>query len=105
MVLASAYTGGIWYFVQVLRQGRWHRVRNGFPGALLFATLLGVAPVLHGDRFHFGHISFITWATLSLITPVTLPVVATPVVALVGYALLYLYCEHRARRRSGAGAL
>jgi hypothetical protein len=228
MVLASAYTGGIWFFGQVLRQGRWHRVRHGFPGALLFATLLGVATVLHGDRFHFGHISFITWATLYLITPVlllsvlvvnwradrgrpdavdtripwparivlavfgvvslvtglvlflapqmaigswawdvtpltarvvgtvltlpgtvhlwllvdsrwsafrcifqaqmvslvfvnvavilcreqlllanpvTLPVVATLVVALVGYALLYLYCEHRARRSSGAGAL
>jgi hypothetical protein len=72
MVLASAYTGGIWFFVQVLRQGRWHRVRHGFPGALLFATLLGLATVLHWDRFHFGHISFITWATLYLITPVLL---------------------------------
>ncbi|WP_411720890.1 hypothetical protein [Mycetocola sp.] len=72
MVLASAYTGGIWFFVQVLRQGRWHRVRHGFPGALLFATLLGVATVLHWDRFHFGHISFLTWATLYLITPILL---------------------------------
>jgi hypothetical protein len=72
MVLASAYTGGIWFFVQVLRQGRWHRVRHGFPGALLFATLLALATVLHWDRFHFGHISFITWATLYLVTPVLL---------------------------------
>ncbi|MET0843272.1 MAG: hypothetical protein ABWY23_05450, partial [Mycetocola sp.] len=72
MVLAAAYAGGIWFFVQVLRVGRWHRVRHGFPGALLFATLLAVATVLHWDRFHFGHISFITWATLYLVTPVLL---------------------------------
>jgi hypothetical protein len=72
MVLGAAYTGGIWFFLQVLRQGRWHRVRHGFPGALLFATLLAVATVLHWDRFHFGHISFITWATLYFVTPVLL---------------------------------
>ena len=72
MVLAAAYAGGIWFFIQVLRVGRWHRVRHGFPGALLFATLLGIATVLHWDRFHFGHISFITWATLYFVTPVLL---------------------------------
>ncbi|MET0713323.1 MAG: hypothetical protein ABWY57_00290 [Mycetocola sp.] len=72
MVLAAAYSGGIWFFIQVLRQGRWHRVKYGFPGALLFATLLALATVLHWDRFHFGHISFITWATLYLVTPVLL---------------------------------
>ena len=72
MVLAAAYSGGIWFFIQVLRQGRWHRVKYGFPGALLFATLLALATVLHWDRFHFGHLSFITWATLYVVTPVLL---------------------------------
>ncbi|MET0932178.1 MAG: hypothetical protein ABWX56_00580 [Mycetocola sp.] len=72
MVLGAAYAGGIWFFVQVLRQDRWHRVRHGFPGALLFATLLAIATVLHVDRFHAGHISFLTWATLYLVTPVLL---------------------------------
>jgi hypothetical protein len=70
MVLASAYVGGIWFFVQVLRQARWHRVRHGFPAVLLFATLLGLSTILHWDRFHFGHISFLTWATLYFVTPV-----------------------------------
>ncbi|MET0843555.1 MAG: hypothetical protein ABWY23_06880, partial [Mycetocola sp.] len=75
MVLASAYIGGIWYFTQVLVQRRWHRVRHGFPAVLLFATLLGIATLLHWDRFHFGHISFITWATLYFVTPVLIAVV------------------------------
>ena len=70
MLLGSAYAGGIWFFVQVALQRRWHRVRHGFPAVLLFATLLAVATFAHWDRFHFGHISFITWVALYVTTPV-----------------------------------
>jgi hypothetical protein len=69
MLLASAYLGGIWFFVSLLLERRWHRVARGFPAVLVFATLLGVATLLHWDRFHPGHISFITWAVLYLVTP------------------------------------
>ncbi|WP_353808965.1 hypothetical protein [Agromyces sp. SYSU T00194] len=69
MLLASAYIGGIWFFVLVLRVGRWHRMRHGFPAVLLFATLAGIATFLHWDRFHFGHVSFITWVVLYVTTP------------------------------------
>mgnify|MGYP000518940749 CR=1 FL=1 len=69
MFLASAYIGGIWFFLLVLRVGRWHRVRHGFPAVLVFATLAGVATFLHWDRFHFGHVSFITWVVLYVTTP------------------------------------
>lgn len=70
MLLGSAYAGGIWFFVQVAVQRRWHRVRHGFPAVLVFATLLAVATFVHWDRFHFGHISFITWVALYVTTPV-----------------------------------
>ncbi|HEU0181469.1 MAG TPA: hypothetical protein VFR16_04720 [Agromyces mariniharenae] len=70
MLLGSAYAGGIWFFVQVAVQRRWHRVRHGFPAVLVFATLLGIATFLHWDRFHFGHVSFITWVALYVSTPV-----------------------------------
>jgi hypothetical protein len=70
MLLGSAYAGGIWFFVQVAVQRRWHRVRHGFPAVLLFASLLAVATFVHWDRFHFGHISFITWVVLYVTTPV-----------------------------------
>ncbi|MEJ3405059.1 hypothetical protein WDJ51_09970 [Rathayibacter sp. YIM 133350] len=70
MLLACAYLGGIWFFLQVVVQRRWHRVKHGFPAVFVFATLLGIATFLHWDRFHFGHISFITWVTLYLTTPV-----------------------------------
>lgn len=70
MLLGSAYAGGIWFFSHVALQRQWHRVRHGFPAVLLFATLVGVATLLHWDRFHFGHLSFITWVVLYITTPV-----------------------------------
>jgi hypothetical protein len=69
MFLASAYLGGIWFFVQAVRQRSWHRVKYGFPPVVLFATLLGAATLLHLNRFHAGHIAFLTWLTLYLTTP------------------------------------
>lgn len=70
MLLGSAYAGGIWFFVQVATQRRWHRVRHGFPAVLVFATLVSASTFLHWDRFHFGHPSFITWVALYATTPV-----------------------------------
>jgi hypothetical protein len=70
MFLACAYLGGIWFFIGVLRLGRWHRIRHGLPAVFVFATLLAIATGLHWDRFHAGHISFITWVTLYVTTPV-----------------------------------
>lgn len=69
MLLGSAYGGGIWFFVQVLLARRWHRVRHGFAAVLVFATLLAVATFLHWGKFHFGHLSFVTWLTLYVVTP------------------------------------
>lgn len=70
MLLGSAYAGGIWFFVQVATQRRWHRVRHGFPAVLVFATLVSASTFLHWDRFHFGHPSFITWVALYATTPI-----------------------------------
>jgi hypothetical protein len=69
MFLASAYAGGIWFFVQVVRPNIWHGVRYGFPAVFVFATLLCVSTFLHLGKFHSGHISFIVWITLYITTP------------------------------------
>jgi uncharacterized integral membrane protein len=70
MLLGSAYAGGIWFFAQVATQRRWHRVRHGFPAVFVFATLVSASTFLHLEKFHSGHISFITWVTLYIATPV-----------------------------------
>lgn len=67
--LASAYIGGVWFFASVLLARSWDQVRHGFPAVITFAALLGIATILHWDRFHHGHISFVAWATLYVSTP------------------------------------
>lgn len=69
MVLASAYLGGFWFFVRVLRERRWAAVKLGFPAVALFATLLGIATVVHWDRFTHDHPSFWLWALLYFTAP------------------------------------
>lgn len=83
MVLASAYLGGAWFFVRVTRERRWAAVGAGFLAVCLFATLLGIATVLHWDRFTHGHVAFWLWATLYFVAP---PVVLVTWIANSRYA-------------------
>jgi hypothetical protein len=69
MVLASAYLGGFWFFISVPRQHRWAAIKLGFPAVTLFATLLGVATVVHWDRFTHDHVAFWLWAGLYFTAP------------------------------------
>jgi hypothetical protein len=69
MMLAAAYMGGIYFFVQVARARQWHTIKVGFLPVTAFAGLLGVATILHWDRFNHSHISFITWTALYFTTP------------------------------------
>ena len=69
MVLASAYLGGVYFFLRVLGEQRWNAVKTGFLSVALFAALLGVATILHWDKFNHGHVSFWLWAGLYLTAP------------------------------------
>lgn len=69
MMLASAYLGGIYYFAGVLLARRWHHVKAGMLPVAAFASILGLATILHWDRFTPGHVSFITWTTLYWVAP------------------------------------
>jgi hypothetical protein len=69
MMLAAAYAGGIYFFTRVLMTNEWHKVHVGFPPVFSFASLLGIATILHWDRFTHNHISFIAWAGLYFTTP------------------------------------
>jgi hypothetical protein len=69
MVLASAYLGGAYFFVRALREPRWHVLRTGFLAVTLFAGLLGVATLLHWDRFHHANPAFWIWSALYFSTP------------------------------------
>jgi hypothetical protein len=70
MLLASAYLGGCYFFLRVLLVERhWAAMRAGFVSVAVFATLLGVATVLHWDKFAHGKVAFWLWAGLYFIAP------------------------------------
>ena len=69
MVLASAYLGGAYFFIRVLREPRWNVVKTGFLSVALFASLLGVATIVHWDKFNHGHVAFWLWAGLYFAAP------------------------------------
>jgi hypothetical protein len=69
MMLGAAYLGGAYFFVRAAADARWHRVKVGFLPVTTFATLMGIATILHWDRFNHGYISFFAWVGLYFTTP------------------------------------
>ena len=70
MLLASAYLGGCYFFLRVLLVERhWAAARAGFASVALFATLLGIATVVHWDKFAHGKVAFWLWAGLYFVAP------------------------------------
>lgn len=74
-LLASAYTGGIWFFLRVAAARRWHHVAHGFPAVVVFAGALLVATLLHLDRFS-QNLSFAAWMALYATTPFVIALLA-----------------------------
>jgi peptidoglycan/LPS O-acetylase OafA/YrhL len=66
MMLGAAYIGGAYFFVRVAANARWHWVHIGFLPVTTFATLMGIATILHWNRFNHGSLSFYAWVGLSL---------------------------------------
>lgn len=69
MMLGAAYIGGAYFFIRVAVDARWHWVKVGFLPVTTFATLMGIATILHWDRFNHGYISFFAWVGLYFTTP------------------------------------
>ncbi|PKN93114.1 MAG: hypothetical protein CVU44_11850 [Chloroflexi bacterium HGW-Chloroflexi-6] len=69
MMLGSAYAGGIYFFVGVVRSKQWHKVKVGFLPVITFASLLGIATILHWEKFNHSHVSFFAWVGLYFTTP------------------------------------
>ncbi|WP_270888670.1 hypothetical protein [Pedococcus sp. 5OH_020] len=70
MLLASAYLGGCYFFVRVVFVERhWAAVRAGFVAVTIFASLLGVATIVHWDRFSHGNVAFWIWTALYFTAP------------------------------------
>jgi hypothetical protein len=69
MMLGAVYLGGAYFFVQAFRATEWHTVKAGFVAVGTFASLMGVATIIHWDRFNHSHVAFWLWAGLYFTTP------------------------------------
>jgi hypothetical protein len=69
MVLGSAYLGGAYFFIQAGRAREWHTVKGGFVPVAVFATLMGIATIVHWNKFLHDHVAFWLWAGLYFTTP------------------------------------
>jgi hypothetical protein len=69
MILASAYLGGACFFLRAATASRWHTVKGGFIPVGTFATLMGVATILHWGKFTHARVAFWLWAGLYFTTP------------------------------------
>ncbi len=69
MILGSAYIGGAYFFVRVYVATQWHTVKAGFVPVTMFASCLGIATIIHWDRFNHQHVAFWIWALLYFTTP------------------------------------
>ena len=73
MVMGGGYLSGAYFFYRAATVRQWHRVGLGFVAITVFATMLGIATIVHWGRFNHGHVSFWAWALLYFSTPVLLP--------------------------------
>ena len=69
MMLGSAYLGGAYFFLRAFRAREWHILKVGFVSVGLFAALMGVATVIHWDKFNHDHVAFWLWAFLYFAAP------------------------------------
>ena len=69
LILGSVYLGGAFFFGRATRATRWHTVKAGFPPVATFATLMGIATILHWGKFIHTNVAFWLWVALYFTTP------------------------------------
>lgn len=75
MMLGATYLGGAYYFTRVVLAKRWHTVQLGFIPVTAFASLMGIATLLHWEKFSHGKFAFELWALLYFGLPFVIPAV------------------------------
>ncbi len=74
-LLGATYLGGAYFFTWVTFSRQWHAVRLGFIPVTTFAGIMGLATLLHWDKFSHGHLAFELWAFLYFTLPFVIPLI------------------------------
>jgi hypothetical protein len=73
LIMGAGYLAGAYFFIRVALATRWHEVHLGFLPITAFTAFLGVATLVHWDRFDHDHVAFWIWTGLYLTTPFLVP--------------------------------
>jgi hypothetical protein len=73
MMLGATYLGGAYFFSRAALARGWHTVSLGFIPVTTFAGILGIATLLHWDKFTHGAFAFELWALLYFTLPFIIP--------------------------------
>jgi hypothetical protein len=74
-LVGSGYLGGAYFFARVVFERRWHRVGAGFLPVAAYTLVMLLATLVHWDRFEPGHLPFLVWLILYIVTPLGLPLI------------------------------
>lgn len=75
LMLGGTYLGGAYFFTRSALDKRWVNVKLGLLPVSVFAGTLGVATLMHWDKFTHGSLAFRLWAILYLSLPAVIPLV------------------------------
>lgn len=64
MMLGAVYLGGAYFFLRAAAASEWHRISAGFIPVGTFASMLGIATIVHWEKFNHDHVAFWLWAGL-----------------------------------------
>lgn len=73
LIMGGGYISGAYFFYRAATVKQWHRVGLGFLAITVFATMLGIATIVHWAKFNHDHVSFFAWVILYWSTPFLLP--------------------------------
>jgi hypothetical protein len=73
MLMGAGYMAGAYFFTRAAIAKKWHHIAIGFPGVTSFASLAGIATILHWDSFIQSHTPFYIWVALYATTPFIVP--------------------------------
>jgi hypothetical protein len=73
LIMGAGYIAGAYFFVQVARATRWHRIQVGFLPVTAFTLFMAIGTFNHVDRFATAHVAFWIWVGLYVATPVLVP--------------------------------
>lgn len=73
LLMGAGYISGSYFFIRLIMGGRWHWFTLGLLPIATFTWFMGLATLIHWEKFNHSHISFYAWLILYVVTPFVVP--------------------------------